>query len=115
MMVISMPRADEVAHGIVNREAVGHVAACAVDVQGDGLLAVVGQLPQPLDDAARAVLLDVADEIDVAQPVGLLLAKRLLDRVHQLVEQPFADVAHIGRHYSIVHGFLRHCRQDLDC
>ena len=106
---------DEVAHGIVNRETVGHVAACAVDVQGDGPLAVVGQLPQALDDAARAVLVDVADEIYVAQPVGLLLAKRLLDRVHQIVEQPVADVAHIGRHYSIVHGFLRHCRQDLYC
>ena len=60
----------------MDREAVGDVAAGAVDVQRDGPLAVVGQLPQALDDAARAVLVDVPDQIDVAQPVGLLLPKR---------------------------------------
>jgi hypothetical protein len=35
--------------------------------------AVAGQLPQALDGGARGVLLDVADEIDVAEPVRLFL------------------------------------------
>ena len=55
----------------MDRQAVGDVAAGAVDVERDRPRVVVGQLAEPLDDAARRVLLDVADEVDVAKPIGL--------------------------------------------
>ena len=55
----------------MDREAVGDVAAGAVDVERDRPRVVVGQLTEPFDDAARRVLLDVADEVDVTKPIGL--------------------------------------------
>ena len=77
-MVTSMPRADEFADGVVDGEPVGDVAAGAVDVERDRPAVVVGQLAEPLDDAARGVLLDVADEVDVAKTIRLLLAEDAL-------------------------------------
>jgi hypothetical protein len=56
----------ELANRIVNRQAVGHVAAGAVDVQGDGFVAFARQLAHALDGRACAVLVDVTDEVDVA-------------------------------------------------
>ena len=64
--------ADDVADGVVDGEAVGDVAAGAVDVERDRPVVVVGELAQALDADARGVFLDVADQIDVAQPVARL-------------------------------------------
>jgi len=54
----------------VNGQAVGDVAAGAVDVQRHRPRIVVGQLTQPLDDPARRIFLDVADEVDIAKTIG---------------------------------------------
>ena len=96
-IVTSMPRRDELADGVVNGEAVGDVAAGAVDVQRDRPGVVVGELAQPLDDAARDVFLDVADEVDVAQPIGRFLPQDALDRVDQVEHEPVVQVA-VGQH-----------------
>ena len=65
--------ADDVADDVVDGEAVGDVAAGAVDEERDRLVVLVGQLAQPLDAGARGVLLDVADQVDVAQPIACSL------------------------------------------
>ena len=70
MIVTSMPRLTIWRIGVVDGQAVGDVAAGAVDVERDRPVVVVGQLAQPLDAAARGVLLDVADQVDVAQPIA---------------------------------------------
>ena len=96
-MVTSMPRCDDLADGVVNRQAVGDVAAGAVDVERDRAGVVVGQLAQAFDDAARRVFFDVADEIDIPQPVRLLLAQGCLQRIDELEDQSIVQVAVDGR------------------
>src|SRR4051812_24424161 len=88
------PHAYEVLEHIVNREAVGDVAPCTVDVQRDGFPTVVGQLAQPLDDHAGVVPLDVTDEVDVAKSLGLLLFEQIPDSVDDLLEQTCVQIAH---------------------
>ena len=75
-------------------EAVGDVAAGAVDVERDRPVVVVGELAQPLDADARGVFLDIADQIDVAQPVALFLAELRADGVDQLGDQAIAQFSH---------------------
>ena len=75
-------------------EAVGDVAAGAVDEQGDRLVVLVRQLAQPLDAGARGVLLDVADQVDVAEPVACLLAQLRADRIDELGDQAIAQLSH---------------------
>ena len=53
-----------------------------------------GELAQALDAAARGVLLDVADQVDVAQPIARLLAQLRADRVDELGDQAFAQFSH---------------------
>ena len=53
MTVTSMPAADDVADDVVDGEAVGDVAAGAVDVEGDRPVVVVRELAKPFD-AERA-------------------------------------------------------------
>jgi hypothetical protein len=79
---------------VVDGEAVGHVAACAVDEQGDRLGVLVRQLAQPLDAGARRVLLDVADQVHVADTIACLLAQLRPDGVHELDDQAFAQLSH---------------------
>ncbi len=85
---------DDVLNRVVERQPVGDVAARTVDVQRDGFCTVVRQFAEPFDGCAGAVLLDVPDEINVAQAVRLLFADDLLDGVHQFVEQAIVDFAH---------------------
>ena len=44
--------------------------------------------------SARGVLLDVADEVDVAQPVARLLAQLAADGIHELGDQAIAQLTH---------------------
>ena len=81
---------------VVEREAVGDVSSCAVDEDPNGPAAVVGELAGPLDYSPGAVLIDVTDEVDVAEPVGLFLLEHVLDGVHKVPQQAVADVGHIG-------------------
>ena len=90
-IVTSTPLRDQMPDGVVDGQPIGDVAAGAVDVDRDRLAAVVGQFAQSLDDGPRGVFLDITDEVDVAQAIGLLFSDNLLDRVDQLVEQPFVD------------------------
>src|SRR5437763_9349476 len=82
---------------VMQREAVGDVPAGAVDVEGDGLAVVVGELAQTLDRGFGAVLLDVPDEIDVAESIRLLLPERVADGIDELAEQTIIELAHGGR------------------
>ena len=100
MIVTSMPRLMMWRIGVVNREAVGDVAAGAVDEERDRPVVVVGELAQPLDADARGVFLDVADQIDVAQPVAGFLPELRANRVDQLGDQAIAQVSH-SRDYRI--------------
>ena len=86
--------ADDVADDVVDGEAVGDVAAGAVDEQGDRLAVVVGQLAQPFDTGARGVFFDVADQIDVAQAIADFLAQLRADRVDELGDKAFIQFAH---------------------
>src|SRR5204863_7969180 len=75
-------------------QAVGDIAAGAVDVDRDRLAAVVGELAEPLDAGARGVLLDVANEIDVAELVALLLAELRPHGLDQLDDKSVAQLTH---------------------
>src|SRR3954469_22749557 len=86
--------AYEMLEHVVNREAVGDVAACTVDVQRDGFTTVVGQLAQPLDDHAGVVPFDVTDEVDVAKSLRLLLFEQIPDSIDNLFEQTCVQIAH---------------------
>jgi hypothetical protein len=79
---------------VVEREPVGDVAAGAVDIKRDRLAVVVGELTEPLDRAFGGVFLDVADKVDVAESIGVLLAEQLLDLIDELDEQAIGDFAH---------------------
>ena len=93
--------ADDVADGVVDGEAVGDVAAGAVDEQRDRPVVVVRELAQPLDARARGVFFDVADQVDVAQPIALLLAQLRADGVNELGDQAIAQLSH-RPHYRIL-------------
>ena len=94
MILTSMPRLMMWRTDVVDGEAVGDVAAGAVDEERDRLVVVVGELAQPLDAGARGVLLDVADQVDVAQPVARLLAELRADRVDELGDEAFVQFSH---------------------
>src|SRR5690606_3469055 len=85
---------DEFADRVVEREPVGHVAPGAVDIQPDLAPALVGQLAKAFDDGPRAVLVDVADQVDVAQALGLLPAEDVLDGGDQIVQEALVELAH---------------------
>ena len=89
-----MPRADDVPHDVVDGEAVGDVAAGAVDVEADRPRVVVRELAQPLDAEAGGVFFDIADQIDVALPIALFLAELRADRIHQLGDESIAQFTH---------------------
>src|SRR5262249_57373340 len=89
----------------------GDVAAGAVDVEVDGLAAVICQLAEPLDRDASDVFLDVADQVDVAQAIGLLLPQQVLYRIHQFAEQPFIELAHRA---ELLHAACRRVRNVTD-
>jgi hypothetical protein len=84
---------DNLADGVVQGEAVGDVAAGAVDVQGNRAVAVVRHFAQAFDHAARDVLFDVSDQVDVTQAIGRFLAEDCLDRVNQIEHQPIVQIA----------------------
>jgi hypothetical protein len=88
-----------VADGIVNGEAVGDVAARAVDEQRDRLAVVVRHVAKAFDARPRRVFFDVADQVHVAEPVAGFLAQLRSDRVYQLGYQAVAQVTH-GRQLS---------------
>src|SRR5262249_55260318 len=90
----------DVADRVVDRQAVGHVAAGAVDEEGNGPIVLAGQLAQALDAGPRGVLLDVTDEIDVAQPLRSLLAPLGAHHVYELGDSSIAQFFH-PRHYRI--------------
>ena len=98
--------ADDVADDVVDGEAVGDVAAGAVDEERDRLAVLVGELAQPLDAGARGVLLDVADQVDVADAIGCLLAQLRADRFDELGDQAFVQLSH-RRDYRIGAGLNR--------
>src|SRR5712672_47331 len=76
--------ADDVADDVVDGEAVGDVAARAVDEEGDGLAVVVGQVAQALDTRARGVLFHVTNQIDVAEAIARLLPELRAHGVNEL-------------------------------
>ncbi len=59
-----------------------------------GSAVVVRELAEPLDAAAGGVFFDVADQVDVAKPVGLLLAQLRADGVDELGDQAIAQLSH---------------------
>src|SRR5688572_18535226 len=89
----------------MDRETVGDVPACTVYVQGDRPGVVVRQLPKALDDAPCDVFLDVADEVDVAQPIRRLLPEDALHRINQVADQPIVQVT-VGKHVGRLRSFL---------
>ena len=107
--------ADDVADDVVDGQAVGDVAAGAVDVEVDRPVVVVGELAQPLDAEARGVFLDVADQVDVALPVALLLAELRADGIDELGDQAIAQFTH-RRYYRIAASAPDSCELGgLDC
>ena len=83
-------------NGVVNRQPIRDVASRTIDVHRDRLRTVVCQFAQPFDDDSRAVLLDIADEVDVPEPLGLLFSNDALDRVQQFADEAIADwLAHM--------------------
>ncbi len=96
---------DDVANRVVDGEAVGDVPAGAVDEDGDRPVVLVRQLAEALDAGPRRVLLDITDQIDVAQPVARFLAELGADGVDKLRDQAIAQFSHrktlcIGRDLS---------------
>jgi hypothetical protein len=85
----------------VNREAVRDIAAGAVDEQRDRPVVVVRQLPKPLDAAASGVLLDVANQVDVAQAVRCFLPQLRAHRIYELGDQTIAQITHKRSYYRI--------------
>jgi len=85
---------DDLPNRVVQCETVRDVAAGAVDVHGNGLAAGVGELAQPFDGDLRAVLVDVAYEVDVAQAIRLFLPEDVTDGIDQLAEQTIVQLAH---------------------
>jgi len=49
-----------------------------------------------LDDTSRTVFVDVANQIDVTQPVVCVLAQLRPDRIHELGDQAIAQFTHRG-------------------
>ena len=82
------------ANRVVDGEAISDVPAGAVDEDSDRPVVLVRQLAEPLDARPRRVLLDITDEIDVAQPVGCLLAELGADGVDKLRDQAIAQLSH---------------------
>jgi len=78
----------------VNREAVGDVAARAVDEQGDGPVAFVGELPEALDAGAGGVLLDGALPINNTEALALFLSQPSAHRIDELGDQGIAQLSH---------------------
>src|SRR5206468_3558080 len=76
------------------REAVRHIPSGAVDEEGDWTVVVVGELAQALDGGAGCLFFDVSDQVDVAEPIGLLLAELRADRVDELGDHAIAQVTH---------------------
>ncbi len=58
---------NDLLNGVMHGQPVGDVATCGVDVELDRSWTVVGQLPDAFDRGRALVLLDIADEIDVAK------------------------------------------------
>jgi hypothetical protein len=83
-----------VADGIVNGEAVGDVAAGAVEEEGNRLAVLAGELSQTLDADAGVVFFDVANQVDVAQPLACFFADLGAYGVQQLRDQPIAQLSH---------------------
>ena len=75
-------------------EAVGDIAAGAVDVEADRPRVVVRELAEPLDAEASRILFDVTNQIDVALSFALLLAELRADGVHQLGDKAIAQFTH---------------------
>ena len=94
MIAISMPRLMMWRIGVVDREPVGDVAAGAVDEERHRPAVVVRQLAQAFDAGPRGVLFDVADQIDVAQPIAGLLAELGADGIDELGDQAIAQFPH---------------------
>ena len=44
---------------------------------------------------ARVVLLDVADQVDVTEPLALLAAELRTDRIDELGHEPIAQLSHV--------------------
>jgi hypothetical protein len=91
---------DDVANGVVNGEAVGDIPAGAVDEDGDRPVVLVGELTEPFDAAPCRILLDVADEINIPQPVRCFLAELRADGIDELRDQTIAQLSH-RLHYRI--------------
>jgi hypothetical protein len=84
---------DQLPDGIVDGEAVGDVSARAVDVERDRPVVVVGHLAHPFDHTLREILFDVADQIDIAQTVGGLLAENAFHGVDQIENETIVEIA----------------------
>jgi hypothetical protein len=85
---------DQESDGVVQRKPIGNVAAGTVDVQGDGFVAFVGKFPKSFDRLSGRILLDVADEVDVAEAIALLFADDSFDRVDEFTEQALIYLGH---------------------
>src|SRR5678815_4972385 len=79
--------ADDFADGVVHGKTVGNVAARAVYVERDRPVVVVGELTKTFDDRPRGLFLDIADQVDIAEAIGLLLSQHTLDGVDQLSDK----------------------------
>src|SRR5262245_1858888 len=92
--------ADDLADGIVDREAVGDIAAGSVDVERDGPGVVVRKLAQALDDVASDVLFDVADEVDIAQAIRRFFSESAFYRVDEIEDETVVEIPrrrHLGK------------------
>src|SRR5204862_3955114 len=85
---------DDVPDRVVDGQAVGDVPSRAVDVESNRTVAVVGQIAQPFDAQPRGILLDVADQIDVTQPLARFLPQLLPHRIDQFGDQSIAQLTH---------------------
>jgi hypothetical protein len=83
---------DDLANRVMNRQAVGHIAAGTVDVQRNRTRIVVGEFAKPLDHPACRVFFDVADEVNVAKPVRRLLSEHALDSVDQFANEAIVQL-----------------------
>ena len=87
------PAVDDLPDGIVNREAVGDIAAGGVHVERDWPGVVVRKLAQAFDDIASDILFDVTDEVDIAQAVRGLLPKDPFDRVDEIEYETVVEIS----------------------
>src|SRR5262245_63429119 len=85
---------DDVANGVVKGEAVGDIPAVAVDEDRNRPVVLVGELTQPFDAGPGGILFDVADEINIPQPLRGFLAELRADGVDELRDQAIAQLSH---------------------